>query len=322
MRIWRKPPSFWTNSHSILAKALRPFSYLVIMAARYRRNLATPYHAGVPVICVGNVSVGGTGKTPLVLALAHMLQQHGFTPHILSRGFGAKINAPRQVNVLDVAESVGDEPLLLAKVAPTWVHPDRVQTAKLACMAGADILLLDDGFQNPFLHQDIKLLVVDGTQGFGNGYVLPAGPLREPLSEAMARADATLMYGEMDDLAWAQTKPLFEVELVSNQLPTADLYLAFAAIGYPEKFFTSLRQKGFTLAKTVSFPDHHFYDAKTIQELMHLAKIHQAKLITTEKDAVKIPLLAGELIDIFTVKAQFKKNDYFNEWLFKKIKMV
>jgi len=322
MLSWRKPPSFWKDPQSIFVKLLWPFSCLVTAIGRYRRRNATPYQAEISVICVGNVTVGGTGKTPIVMALAQLLQQQGFTPHILSRGFGVKLKEPRRVDPLDAAESVGDEPLLLAKKAPTWVYPDRVQTAKLAVAAGADILLLDDGFQNPFLHQDLKLLVVDGNQGFGNQAVLPAGPLREPLSDALKRADAVLLYGSMADLSWGSHKPFFNVELISTQYPAPTPYVAFAAIGHPEKFFNSLRQKGFLLKKTVCFPDHHFYDPHTLQKLIQMAKTHQAKLITTEKDAVKIPFSIRNEIEVFTVEAQFKDNDLFNDWLLKKLEML
>lgn len=320
MMKWQKLPSFWSKPNSFLEKGLRPFSYLVTAYGKYRRHQAKPYHAGVPVICVGNVTVGGAGKTPLVITLAHLLRQQGFNPHILSRGYGVNLKVLRQVDLLNSAKEVGDEPLLLAKAAPTWVYPNRVQTAKAAVNGGADILLLDDGFQNPFLYQDIQLLVVDGKQGFGNGAVIPAGPLREPLNDAIIRADAILLYQEMDDLSWTQEKPLFEVDLVSAQLPQHPIYLAFAGIGQPEKFFNSLRKNGFILAKTISFPDHHFYDEATLHQLSQMAHKHQAKLITTEKDAVKIPLWAKDFIEVFLIEAQFKKVSLFNNWLFKKLK--
>jgi tetraacyldisaccharide 4'-kinase len=178
---------------------------------------------------------------------------------------------------------------------------------------------MDDGFQNPFLYKDINLLVIDASQGFGNGYVMPAGPLREPVKDAMARADALLHYGTIDN---SKSKPLFEVTLVSEQHPTASLYIAFAAIGRPEKFFKSLRQNKFPLAQTISFPDHYHYDDLTIQKLINMAQQQQARLITTEKDAVKIPHHLHYLIDIFSIEAQFKSSSLLESWLINKLKSI
>ena len=199
MTWWQTSPSFWNNPTSIIATVLRPFGTIVTAISRYRHRHTIPHQASVPVICVGNVTIGGAGKTPIVIALAKLLQKQGFTPHILSRGFGGKLKEPLRVLEQHSAVLVGDEPLLLAKVAPTWVYSDRIKTATLATQAGADILLMDDGFQNPFLYKDINLLVIDASQGFGNGYVMPAGPLREPVKDAMARADALLHYGTIDN---------------------------------------------------------------------------------------------------------------------------
>lgn len=316
---WSTSPSFWNNPTSIIATILRPTAAIVTAVSRYRHRKIIPYRTAVPVICVGNVTIGGAGKTPIVMALAKLLQKHGFTPHILSRGFGGTLKEPLQVSEQHSAYLVGDEPLMLAKIAPTWVYFDRIKTATLAVQAGANILLMDDGFQNPSLHKDINFLVIDESQGFGNGYVMPAGPLREPVSDAMKRADALLYYGKIEDDG---IKPLFEVKLTSNQKPTAPLYIAFAAIGRPEKFFTSLRQNGFSLAQTISFPDHHLYDESTLQKLIDEAQKQQARLITTEKDAVKIPRHLSHLIDIFSVEAQFESHFVLENWLLHKLKSI
>ena len=171
-----KPPAFWSKN-SFLSKVLSPLSSVVTLAGWLRQNYTTPHRVSVPVICVGHVTIGGSGKTPLVITLARLLKQMGYKPHVLSRGYGAKLKKPLLVNPkVHHATKVGDEPLLLAKAASTWVFPDRRVSAELAIKEGATILLMDDGFQNPKLYKDIHLLVVDGKQGFGNAKVLPAGP--------------------------------------------------------------------------------------------------------------------------------------------------
>lgn len=317
---WRKPPLFWSKKFSILALFLWPFSYFLTIAGRIRRKLTTPYRASIPVICVGNVVVGGSGKTPLVIELAKFLQQQGFTPHILSRGYGVELNNPILVSVHHQASDVGDEPLLLAKAAPTWVYADRCETAQLAIKAGATILLMDDGFQNPSLYKDIQLLVIDDAQGVGNGYVLPAGPLREPLKDAFTRANAILLYNKTDDFSLPGKQPVFQVEITSSLQPIAPHYIAFAGIGRPKKFFASLQQNGFSLVKTFSFPDHYTYTDQDIQQLISMADEHQARLITTEKDIVKIPSSSRAFFEVFSVNTYFLEPAIFQEWLLQQLK--
>lgn len=309
------PPTFW-DTNSFLSKVLSPVSGLVTLATRWRQTFTQPYKVSIPVICVGNVTVGGSGKTPLVITLVLLLKRLGYKPHILSRGYGVKLKRPLLVDPQShQATEVGDEPLLLAKVAPTWVFSDRRASAELAIKEGATILLMDDGFQNPKLYKDIHLLVVDGNQGFGNGKVLPAGPLREPLEEALKRATAIISYRDTS-LPLQSGKPLFTVKMVSEQAPKPGRnYIAFAGIGQPQKFFDSLEENGFPLAQTIGYPDHFSYDKKTIGKLHTLAEKHQAILITTEKDAVKLPINYLENIEIFSIRTQFDLPDFFEVWL-------
>lgn len=323
---WRNPPSFWSKKLSIFALLLWPISRLVTIIGRMRHKLSVPYRASVPVICVGNVVIGGSGKTPLVIALAKFLQQQGFIPHILSRGYGVQLDKPVRVADHHRAEEVGDEPLLLAKIAPTWVYADRCQTADLAIQAGATVLLMDDGLQNPTLYKDIQLLVIDGDQGVGNGYVLPAGSLREPFRDAVTRSHAillynkaALLYNKVVDSVWMEERPVFEVAMDFTLQPRVPRYIAFAGIGRPEKFFTSLRQGGFSLVKTLSFPDHHVYEDKEVQQLLALAEQYQARLITTEKDIVKIPSFLHASFDVLSVSAQFQEPSIFQKWLLQQL---
>ena len=187
------PPRFWRRD-GVLPRLLSPFA-AVTAAVTARRVTRPGWHAPVPVICCGNVTVGGAGKTTVALDLGARLVARGQTVHFLLRGYGGTVRGPHRVAAGDTAAEVGDEALLLAAVAPTWIGADRVASARAAVAAGAEVLVLDDGLQNPGLHKDLSLLVVDGTSGFGNGRVLPAGPLREPVAAGAARCQAAVLIG-------------------------------------------------------------------------------------------------------------------------------
>jgi tetraacyldisaccharide 4'-kinase len=255
------PPEFWAG-RGLLSSLLLPLAWGYAAGAAAREAWTRPYRAGVPVVCVGNLVAGGAGKTPVALALAARLAASGTVPHILSRGYGGSLAGPVRVDrARHGAAETGDEPLLLAEAAPTWVARDRVAGATAAIAAGATVLLLDDGLQNPRLAKTLSLLVVDGATGFGNGRVLPAGPLREPVARGLARADHVVL---LDDdaagvLPLLQRKPVLRARLVAqNGADFADrAVLAFAGIGRPAKFFTSLAATGARLVARHAFPDHH-----------------------------------------------------------------
>jgi tetraacyldisaccharide 4'-kinase len=296
-------PRFWANPPARpgwQARALAPLAWAWAAATRRRLARGAWARAGVPVICVGNLTAGGAGKTPTVIALAQALAGRGHAVHILSRGHGGSLQGPARVDPLrHRAAEVGDEPLLLAAFAPVWICRDRAAAARAAVAAGAEALLLDDGFQNPGLHKDLSLVVVDAAFGFGNGRVMPAGPLREPVSEGLARADLTLAIGPEAArarlaAAWPAlgALPMLAGEL--RPLPTGMDWaglraLAFAGIGRPEKFFGTLRSLGVELAATRSFADHAPYDRRLLARLEADARAAGAQLVTTEKDAVRLP---------------------------------
>jgi tetraacyldisaccharide 4'-kinase len=256
----------------------------------------SPVAVSVPVVCVGNLVTGGAGKTPVVLALLGALRQRGETPHALTRGYGGREAGPLRVDpARHDAARVGDEALLLARAAPTWVARDRPAGAKAAVAAGASLVVMDDGFQNPSLQKDLSILVVDGRYGFGNGRVVPAGPLREPLAWGLARADAVVVVGEArEDLepTLGAGRPVLRADLVpesgAESLGGRKL-VAFAGIGRPEKFFASLRDQGALLAETHGFADHHAYRPGEVAKLADRARSLGATLVTTEKDAVRLP---------------------------------
>jgi len=292
-----QPPAFWySHRPSLAAMVLGPLG-AITEGATARRLRRRGWTAPVPVICCGNVGVGGAGKTTLALDLAARLQARGLAVHCLTRGYGGRVGRP----VLRVdpdrhdAALVGDEALLLARQAPCWISADRAASAQAAIAAGAEILLMDDGLQNAGLVQDWPLLVIDGAAGFGNGRLLPAGPLREPVDTAAARAAAAIMIGPDETGSGARLPPgltVLHAELVMDETTLAlrgRKLLAFAGIGRPEKFFHALDRVGLSLAGTRAFPDHHRFHVRELDALQRDAARLQATLVTTAKDAVRLP---------------------------------
>lgn len=264
-----------------------------------RQTTTIPARAGIPVVCVGNLVAGGAGKTPVVLSLAARLAEGLNAPgrvHCLMRGYGGSESGPLRVDPSrhDLSQ-VGDEALLLAEAAPTWISRDRVAGARAAEAAGAALILMDDGFQNPSLHKDISLLVIDGVFGFGNGRIIPAGPLREPASDGLARADAIVLIGDDEAGVAAQVgnRPILRAWLTPTAESAAHIagrrVFAFAGIGRPEKFFTTLRGLDCEIAGTHSFDDHHPFTDEEIGELVAIARRLEALPVTTAKDVVRLP---------------------------------
>jgi tetraacyldisaccharide 4'-kinase len=299
-----RAPDFWAHD-GVAAQVLSPLGQAYGLAGRLRRHLVRPVRAAVPVVCVGNLTVGGAGKTPVALALAARLIARGRRPHLLTRGYGGRAAGPLRVEPArhDAAE-VGDEALLLASLAPTWCARDRVRGAEAAVAAGADVLIMDDGFQNPHLHQDLALLVVDGGFGFGNQRLLPAGPLRESLAAGFARAGAVVQLGADEaDLDRHLPRALPRLRASLRAAPEApDLrdrpVVAFAGIGRPEKFFRSLAEAGARLVGRHGFADHHRYRRHELRALLAEAEDKGALCVTTAKDAVRLP---GELRGAITI---------------------
>ncbi|WP_299623933.1 tetraacyldisaccharide 4'-kinase [Pelagibius sp.] len=295
-----RAPEFWARDGA-LPRLLAPLGQAYHLAGVLRRALVTPWQAPVPVICVGNLVAGGAGKTPVALSLLEILEQRGHAPAALTRGYGGRTAGPTRVDAaIHDAAAVGDEALLLARMAPTWVAGDRVAGAKAAVAAGADVLVMDDGFQNPGLKKDLSLLVVDGAYGLGNGRVIPAGPLRETPASGLARADAVVVVGAEAaaiDRRLAQ-RPILRARLVPDDAALAGRrVLAFAGIGRPEKFFDSLRGLGAELAGTRAFADHQPYDTAILTELRQAAEAAQATLVTTAKDALRLgPEKPGDIL--------------------------
>jgi tetraacyldisaccharide 4'-kinase len=289
-------PEFWDRGPGHpLALAAAPLAAAYRLGGALRQRLARPEVPPIPTLCVGALTAGGAGKTPTVLALAGRLAAAGRIVHLVSRGYGGRARGPLQVDpARHHAGEVGDEPLLLAAAAPCWVARDRPAGIRAAAAAGAEVALLDDGFQNPTIGRSWSLLVIDGTQGFGNGRILPAGPLREPPARALARADAVLLIGRDHHGIAAglpPALPLLQAELVLALPPAlaGQKLLAFAGIGRPEKFFAALASAGAAVAEQVAFADHHPYSAVEIAALIERARRLGAIPVTTAKDLVRVP---------------------------------
>ncbi len=291
-------PAFWHRPSSLTSRLLLPFAALY--GAIAARRMARPgIDAGVPVICVGNYHTGGAGKTPTVLALAEMLRGRGERPFVLSRGYGGSQAGPLRVDVArHAAADVGDEPLMMAAHAPVVIARDRVAGAKLAREAGASVIVMDDGFQNPALRKNFSLIVIDAARGLGNGLVFPAGPLRAPLEPQLARTDALLVIGAGDAAAAvagavaARGAPVFRANIVPDdgvlQALRGQRVLAFAGIGDPGRFVATLRAHGVEVAAERRFPDHHRFTRREIEALREEAAREKLALVTTEKDFARL----------------------------------
>ncbi len=296
-----KSPLFW-NHFGIGAVLLGPAAWAFQGVAGVRNALAAPpWRASIPVVCIGNLVIGGAGKTPVAIDIARRLLRRGVDAHFLSRGYGGSARGPLRVDpMIHSAPLTGDEPLLLANVAPTWVSSDRPAGGRAAIDAEAQVIVMDDGFQNPSLAKDLSLLVIDGGYGLGNGHVFPAGPLRESVSSALSRANAVVIVGE--DKTGVTTRLGEQCEVLRADLvPTQEgdelrgqTVVAFAGIGRPEKFFSTLRKLGCEIVEAQAFADHHPYTDAELTQLREAAARTSARLVTTEKDWVRIAPAARE----------------------------
>jgi tetraacyldisaccharide 4'-kinase len=289
-----RAPEFWHRGGP-MSVLLAPLGWAYGAVTRSRMAGTKPIRAGVPVLCIGNLTAGGTGKTPVALDIGARLVKRGAAVHFLSRGYGGTISGPHRVDEgQDNARAVGDEALLLAAVAPTWIGGDRVASAHAAVAAGAGVLVMDDGFQNPGLAKDFSILVVDGAEGFGNERLIPAGPLRETVAAGVARAQAMVILGEDRTgvgkriagprILAAAVEPGPGAENLADQ-PV----VAFAGIGRPAKFFDTLRDMKCDVRSAHAFADHHLYRDDEIARLEMAARNAGAILVTTAKDALRLP---------------------------------
>ena len=317
-----REPAFWWRPTGLLSSLLAPLGAAYGTIAE-RRMTGRGALAGIPVICVGNFTLGGAGKTPTALMLVAMLREMGASPFCLTRGYGGSVQGPHLVDLhTDSGAEVGDEAILLARATPTVVSRDRVQGAAFAKARGATVILMDDGLQNASLAKSLTIAVVDSRRGIGNGQVFPAGPLRAPLHIQMTRCDALLVVGDGeragDVVSRAGTRPVLHGRLEPDETAVTALrarkVLAFAGIGDPDKFFATIEQAGIAIVERRAFADHHRFTAEEAAELTMAAEREGLSLLTTEKDHARLAgdpalaALAGKA-HVLPVSMVFKERD-------------
>ena len=323
-------PKFWYRKNlfsEILSVLFFPISLLWILISLLKKNLVKKYKSKLKVICIGNLTIGGTGKTPFAIYTYKLLKKLGYKPVFLTRGYGGLLKGPIKVKDTHNFRDVGDEALLLNKIGPTIVSKDRSLGAKLIENNEKDfnIIIMDDGLQNYQLVQDIKLLLVDKNLKFGNNLCIPSGPLREPASLALMRIDAIVLTGnnnEVVDFNNVHNKTVFNTKVKTIKVPKIKKkkLLAFCGLANSKKFYQTLKENGFNVTSTKSFPDHFEYKNRDIDKLISEANSKNLKLITTEKDYVKIND-DKKIINVLTIEMELELKDkaIFNSFLQEKL---
>ena len=314
-------PKFWypeNNEKSIFSTALIPLGFIYALLAKFRMLQSVQKHFDIPIVCIGNLNVGGTGKTPTTISAAQFLIEKGYDVHVVSRGYGGTAKGPLLINDKDYcASEVGDEALMLSAYAPTWLADKRSAGIKNAISDGAEIILLDDGFQDPSFYKDLSILTVNAKKGFGNKRCIPAGPLRETLSSGLKRADVLIsigaessqnnfkkIYGGYINLPIA----IANLEVLNTGISWENMkVIAFAGIAHPENFFEALRAQGANIVSCQSLSDHQKLSSTLMTRLIEGARAENAQLVTTEKDYVRLPKQFRT--EVITLPVRIKLNE-------------
>ncbi|MBR5482780.1 MAG: tetraacyldisaccharide 4'-kinase [Alphaproteobacteria bacterium] len=317
-----RTPRYWKNKN-LISFLLLPLGSVYAGLTALRIKIKKPQKVEKPVICIGNLTAGGTGKTPTAVTIAQIVKELGYNPMFVSRGYGGKLCGVMVDKDKHTPQDVGDEPLLLAREADVSINSNRVKAAQKAIENGADVLIMDDGFQNPGLNKDISFLVFDGGVGVGNAFPVPAGPLRENFENGLKRANAAIIIGEdkTDLKEKLGDMPVFYGKMKPSVLPeNCGKFIAFAGIGRPEKFYNSLQELGANVSKTFDFPDHHFYSEKELKELIDMAWKEDADLITTAKDFVKIPQELQHHFKVLEIEIEWQNREDLRDFIKKGLK--
>ena len=324
-------PSFWKKNNNLINKIfiifLLPLSLLYFLISKIYKKIIKEKRVGVPVICIGNLNVGGSGKTPFVIFLANLLNKKKIKTHVVTRGYLGKYKGPVRVDPKKhSSKDVGDEALLIAKKNPTWVSKNKFEGALMATLHGADVIILDDGLQNYSLYQNLKIIVVDGEFGFGNKLLLPAGPLRETISSGLKKSDLLIIFN--NDKTKIKEKVKKKIPIVGIKSKTKLNYkikkskiVAFSGIGRPEKFLESLKESNLNVKKFFPFPDHYRYSKREINDLIKYANENNSILVSTKKDEQRINWDQRKKINFLDLEIVIKNKDSLINF-FKKKKIV
>ena len=317
-----KAPKFWyKKKDTYLSNSLYPFSLLFRFGTKIRNLISTKQKSPLPVICIGNIVVGGAGKTPVALKIGKLLIKAGYKPHFISKGYAGLIKKSTLVQSWHSATSVGDESILLSEVAPTWVGKDRINSSKLAKNEGGDCLIMDDGFQNPTIQKDFSIIVINASQEFGNKRVMPSGPLRESINRGLSRTNLIISVGEIsnelkkiisENITIIEAK--FQIKKENKNFNNQKI-TAFAGIAYPDKFFQSLKEQGGKIVKQVSYPDHYIYTENDLLSLAESANKTKSILVSTQKDNVRIPKTYRSLVNTLEGEIIFQNENLLVEIL-------
>ena len=321
-----KAPKFWyQKKDTYLSNSFYPLSLLFRFGTKIRNLVSTKQNTKLPIICVGNIVVGGAGKTPVALKIGKLLIKAGYNPHFISRGYSGTIKSSTLVQSWHSAKSVGDESILLSEIAPTWIGGDRINSANLAHQNGSDCLILDDGFQNPNIQKDFSIIVINATQEFGNKRVMPSGPLRESIKRGLSRTHLVIVIGNTSEKIKKTIPvniPIIEAKFQinkENKIFKGQNITAFAGIAYPEKFFQSLEEQGAKIVKKLSYPDHYIYNENDLLSLAEIANKTKSILVSTKKDYIRIPKSYRSLINTLEGEIIFNDEDSLVKMLSKVI---
>jgi tetraacyldisaccharide 4'-kinase len=316
-----KAPKFWyLKKDTFLSRILYPLSLVFRLGTKIRNITNHTQKSILPTLCIGNIVVGGAGKTPVAISIGKMLIKSGYNPHFISKGYAGIIKTNTLVESWHSPKSAGDEPLLLSEIAPTWIGINRNKSIILASEKGADCIIMDDGFQNPTIHKDFSIIVINSSQEFGNKRVMPSGPLRESIRRGLSRTNLVVVIGNITSYLKETIPdhiPIIQANFIisnKNNIFKGQKITAFAGIAYPEKFFTSLREQGAKIVKEVIFPDHHIFDENDLLSLAEIANKTKSILVSTQKDFVRIPRAYRSLVNTLDGEIFFD-----NEGLIKEI---
>ena len=324
-------PGFWQKKNNLIEKIiillLLPFTFIYYLASKFDKKLTKKNKVGIPVISVGNINTGGSGKTPFVIYLVNLLKKEKINSHVVSRGYLGNLHGPVKVDLKKHSyKDVGDEALLLAKETTTWVSKNKFEGTLMATLNGADVVILDDGLQNYSIHQDLKIMIVDGGFGFGNQFLLPSGPLRETISFGIKKSDMLIIFNKDENDIEKKIKNKITIIHANSKIKNFSQLknkkiVGFSGIGRSEKFHSSLKDQKLNIINFFSYPDHYSYNKKEINNLINYAKKNNAVLVSTLKDKQRINIDQRKKISFLDLKIEVKEEKNLINFL-KKRKIV